>query len=89
MAITADVVKKLRDLTGAGMMDCKKALVKADGDFDAAERLLKEMGLAAIANRQEHGGFKHRKSDACGLNAKRERNGKVPEANGHAVFESA
>ncbi|HPZ15866.1 MAG TPA: translation elongation factor Ts [Sphaerochaeta sp.] len=53
MAITADVVKKLRDLTGAGMMDCKKALVKADGDFDAAERLLKEMGLAAIANRQD------------------------------------
>ena len=38
---------------------------------------------------REHGGFKHRKSDACGLNAKRERNGKVPEANGHAIFESA
>ncbi len=53
MAITADVVKKLRDLTGAGMMDCKKALVQANGDFAAAERLLKEMGLAAIAKRQD------------------------------------
>lgn len=53
MAITADVVKKLRDLTGAGMMDCKKALTQADGDFAAAERFLKEMGLAAIAKRQD------------------------------------
>jgi elongation factor Ts len=51
--ITADVVKRLRDRTGAGMMDCKKALVQANGDFDAAERLLKEMGLAAVAKRQD------------------------------------
>lgn len=53
MAITAETVKKLRDLTGAGMMDCKNALVKADGDFAAAERILKEMGLAAVAKRQD------------------------------------
>ncbi|MGE4584074.1 MAG: translation elongation factor Ts [Sphaerochaeta sp.] len=53
MAITADVVKKLRDITGAGMMDCKKALTQADGDFAAAEKILKEMGLAAIAKRQD------------------------------------
>ncbi|HCU30016.1 MAG TPA: elongation factor Ts [Sphaerochaeta sp.] len=53
MAITADEVKKLRDLTGAGMMDCKKALTQANGDFAVAERLLKEMGLAAIAKRQD------------------------------------
>ncbi|MCK9549061.1 MAG: translation elongation factor Ts [Sphaerochaeta sp.] len=53
MAITAEVVKRLRDLTGAGMMDCKNALVKADGDFAAAERILKEMGLAAVAKRQD------------------------------------
>ncbi len=53
MAITAEIVKKLRDLTGAGMMDCKNALVKADGDFAAAERILKEMGLAAVAKRQD------------------------------------
>lgn len=51
MQITASVVKKLRDITGAGMMDCKKALVEANGDFDKAERLLKEMGLAAVAKR--------------------------------------
>jgi elongation factor Ts len=49
--ISAAVVKKLRDLTGAGMMDCKKALVEANGDFDKAEKLLKEMGLAAVAKR--------------------------------------
>ena len=36
MAITAADVKRLRDLTGAGMMDCKKALTEADGDFDKA-----------------------------------------------------
>ena len=53
MAITADEVKRLRDLTGAGMMDCKKALTQANGDFAVAERLLKEMGLAAIAKRQD------------------------------------
>ncbi len=51
MEITADIVKKLRDATGAGMMDCKKALVKADGDFAQAEKILKEMGLAAVAKR--------------------------------------
>jgi elongation factor Ts len=44
-------VKKLRDKTGAGMMDCKKALNEADGDFAAAEKKLKEMGLAAAKKR--------------------------------------
>ena len=51
--IKAADVKKLRDLTGAGMMDCKKALSQADGDFAAAEKILKEMGLAAVAKRQD------------------------------------
>ena len=41
MAITASDVKKLRDTTGAGMMDCKKALTEADGDFDKAIELLR------------------------------------------------
>jgi len=45
--INAQDVKKLREATGAGMMDCKKALTEADGDFDAALRLLRERGLAA------------------------------------------
>ena len=52
-AISAADVKKLRDLTGAGMMDCKKALAQADGDFAGAEKILKEMGLAAVAKRQD------------------------------------
>lgn len=53
MVITADLVKKLRDATGAGMMDCKKALTEANGDFAEAEKILKKMGLAAVAKRQD------------------------------------
>ncbi len=53
MAITAADVKKLRDITGAGMMDCKKALAEADGNMEQAEKILKEMGLAAVAKRQD------------------------------------
>lgn len=45
-AITAQLIKKLRDLTGAGMMDCKKALVSTDGDFDKAIDVLRERGLS-------------------------------------------
>jgi elongation factor Ts len=51
MAISAADVKKLREKTGAGMMDCKKALNEAGGDFDRAEEILKELGLAAVAKR--------------------------------------
>ena len=46
MAVTAQMVKELRELTGAGMMDCKKALVETDGDIEAAKEVLKEKGLA-------------------------------------------
>jgi len=46
MAITADQVKKLRDLTGAGMMECKGALTEANGDIDAATTILRKRGLA-------------------------------------------
>lgn len=46
MAITAADVKKLREMTGAGMMDCKKALTETDGDFDAAVEFLRKKGLA-------------------------------------------
>ena len=53
MAITAAQVKELREQTGAGMMDCKKALVDTNGDFEAAAKLLKEKGLAAVAKRAE------------------------------------
>ena len=51
MEIKAADVKRLRDKTGAGMMDCKKALTNAEGDFAKAERILKEMGLAAAEKR--------------------------------------
>jgi elongation factor Ts len=47
MAITAAMVKDLRDMTGAGMMDCKKALAATDGDMDKAVEFLREKGLAA------------------------------------------
>ena len=50
-APTAAEVKKLRDATGAGMMDCKRALVDADGDFDRAVESLREKGLASVAKR--------------------------------------
>jgi elongation factor Ts len=49
--IKANDVKKLRDTTGAGMMDCKKALMEANGDFTRAEKILKELGLAAAKKR--------------------------------------
>jgi elongation factor Ts len=49
--ITAMEVKRLREKTGAGMMECKNALVDADGDFAKAEKLLKEKGLAALEKR--------------------------------------
>ena len=47
MAFTAAVVKYLREITGVGMMDCKKALASADGDMDKAVEWLREKGLAA------------------------------------------
>ena len=53
MAITANDVKALREKTGAGMMECKKALTEANGDTAEAEKILKEKGLAAVAKRAE------------------------------------
>ncbi len=51
MAITAADVNKLRQMTGAGMMDCKKALTEANGDFDAAVALLRKKGQKVSASR--------------------------------------
>lgn len=53
MAITAQLVKELREKTGAGMMDCKKALVQTDGDIDAAVDFLREKGLAAAGKKAD------------------------------------
>jgi len=49
--ITASLVKELRECTGAGMMECKKALVEADGDLEAAVDVLRTRGLAALAKK--------------------------------------
>ncbi len=46
MAITASMVKELREMTGAGMMDCKKALTATEGDMDKAVDFLREKGLS-------------------------------------------
>ena len=51
--VPASEVKKLRELTGAGMMDCKRALQETDGDIDRAVELLKEKGLASAAKRAD------------------------------------
>ena len=52
MAITAAMVKELREMTGAGMMDCKKALAATDGDMDKAVEFLREKGLARRSRRR-------------------------------------
>jgi len=53
MSFTAQDVKALRESSGAGMMDCKKALVENDGDIEAAKTWLREKGLAASAKRED------------------------------------
>lgn len=53
MAISAKDVKRLRDMTGVGMMDCKKALEEAGGDFDAAVELLRKKGQKVAAKRAD------------------------------------
>jgi len=49
--ITAQLVKQLRDMTGAGMMECKKALVEANGDYNEAQVILRKRGLATAAKK--------------------------------------
>ena len=46
MAVTAEAVKALRERTGAGMMECKKALVETNGDLEAAAEIMRKSGLA-------------------------------------------
>ncbi|KYG58978.1 translation elongation factor Ts [Planococcus maritimus] len=53
MAVTAQMVKELREKTGAGMMDCKKALVQTDGDIDAALDFLREKGLSSASKKAD------------------------------------
>ena len=71
MAFTAADVKKLREMTSVGMMDCKKALTEADGDFDKAIELLREKGLAKAAKKADRiaaeGLVKATVCDECGV----------------------
>ena len=53
MSVSPQEVKRLREKTGAGMGDCKKALVEASGDFATAEKILKKQGLASAAKRSD------------------------------------
>jgi elongation factor Ts len=53
MDITVDMIKELRQLTGAGVLDCRNALAEVEGDFDNAEKLLKKQGLAIAAKKAE------------------------------------
>ena len=53
MAVTAQMVKELREKTGAGMMDCKKALVETDGNLEAAIDFLREKGLSSAAKKAD------------------------------------
>lgn len=52
-AISASMVKELREMSGAGMMDCKKALTETDGDFDKAMEFLREKGLATAQKKAD------------------------------------
>ena len=66
MAFTAADVKTLREMTGVGMMDCKKALAEADGNMDKAVEILREKGLAASQKKLYYGRFKKNKIKKMG-----------------------
>jgi elongation factor Ts len=53
LAVTADDVKRLRELSGAGVMDCKKALDESGGDVDKAVQILREKGIASAAKKSD------------------------------------
>jgi elongation factor Ts len=73
MNISAKDVKELREKTGAGMMDCKKALTEAQGDFEKAVDIMREKGLARVAKRSgrsaDEGTIHHYLSDDCKIGA--------------------
>jgi elongation factor Ts len=53
MPVTAEMIKKLRELTGAGVLECKKALEATDGDLNRAQEILREKGLAIAAKKAD------------------------------------
>ena len=64
MAVSIEDIKKLRNMTGAGMMDCKTALAETNGDIDAAIEIIRKKGQAVAAKRQERSA-----SEGCVLSA--------------------
>ena len=67
--ITSQMVKELREMTQAGMMDCKKALVEAEGEMEKAIEWLREKGLAAAAKKAARDIYaEQRQVDGHGLN---------------------
>ena len=70
MNITAQMVKELRDKTGAGMMDAKKALVEVDGDMEKAQEILRQKGIASAEKKMgriaAEGRVESFVSDSCG-----------------------
>lgn len=83
MAVTAAMVKKLRDMTGAGMMACKKALTAADGDMDKAVEVLREQGLAGA---QKKAGRIAAEGTVCVKIAEDEKTGVLVEINTETDF---
>lgn len=69
MTITASLVKELRERTGAGMMECKKALVEVDGDLDAAQELLRKLGQASASKKSGRIAAEGRVAVAAGDNS--------------------
>ena len=64
MAVSIEDIKKLRNMTGAGMMDCKSALAETNGDIDAAIEIIRKKGQAVAAKRQDRSA-----SEGCVLSA--------------------
>ena len=78
MAFTAADVKKLREMTNVGMMDCKKALTETDGDMDKAVEWLREKGLAKAAKKAGRIAAEDRKSTR--LNSSHEIPSRMPSS---------
>jgi elongation factor Ts len=70
--ISASLVKELRDLTGAGMMDCKRALEETEGDIDAARTLLRERGMASAGKRADRATTEGRVGSIVGIGCETE-----------------
>ena len=79
MAITASMVKELREMTGAGMMDCKKALNETNGDMDAAVEFLRKNGLLDTGGTSSgawYGGYASKEQTKLDANEKKSSSGK-------------